>query len=170
MKLRKLENKDIPFMLEWMHDNDINKFFLGDFNRFDESRVQKFIAESISDENQHYACVNDEDVYLGTISLKNIDYNAKNAEYAISFRKDAHGTGASQFATREILKYAFERLELERVYLNVINKNVRAIKFYEKMGFVYEGTFRNHVLINHELENLRWYGILKREYMKGREL
>ena len=35
--------------------------------------------------------------------------------------------------------------ELERLYLNVINKNVRAIKFSEKMGFVYEGTFRNHV-------------------------
>ena len=47
-------------------------------------------------------CIRDsdqDDEYLGTISLKNIDLKNKNAEYAISTRKKARGTGANQQAT-----------------------------------------------------------------------
>ena len=31
MKLRKLEAKDAPFMLEWMHDEDVVRYMRRDF-------------------------------------------------------------------------------------------------------------------------------------------
>ena len=165
MLLREPKEKDAQGMLSWMHDPASREIFANDFANFTLEKVLNFICHANDDEhNKNFVCVDDNDNYLGTVSLKNIDYSCKNAEYAVSFCAAAHGTGAAKFATEEILKYAFETLDLERVYLNVIPDNVRANKFYQKMGFVFEGEFRNHIVINGRLRNLCWYSMLKSEY------
>lgn len=165
MKLRKPLEKDAQRMLGWMKNPKTAEIFATDFSSFTLDKVRNFIKTANDDEaNLNLVCVDDNDEYLGTVSLKNIDKKAKNAEYAISFCSEAQGTGASAFATREILKYAFETLGLERVYLNVIPQNERANSFYKKMGFVFEGEFRNHILINGKLSNLCWYSILREEF------
>ena len=71
------------------------------------------------------------------------------------------GTGASGLATQELLKYAFEELELHKIYLNVLFENIRARKFYEKCGFIQEGISKDAVRINGKYESLVWYGLLK---------
>ncbi len=159
--IRKLEKKDAPLMLEWMHDIEIVKNFSVRFNEYTANDVKKFIEESFNDYNRHFAIINEKDEYLGTISLKNISKEDKNAEYAVVCRKCAQGTGISQQATREILAYAFDELGLERVYLNVLEENIRACKFYEKVGFKKEGVFQRHKNIQGRLQNLCWYGMLK---------
>lgn len=100
--------------------------------------------------------------YLGTISLKNIDLKNKNAEYAISTRKKARGTGANQKATESLLKYGFDKLQLHRIYLNVLSSNKRAISFYKKCGFIYEGKFKDHLFIDDRYQDLEWYAICKK--------
>lgn len=163
--LRKLEEKDAQFMLEWMHDEDINQFF-----RFDAaSMTYEEAVEYIKNANQkkdevHYAIVNEDDEYLGTISLKHIDNENKKAEYAISTRKKAHGTGVAKHATDEIFKIAFEELGLNKVYLNVLSVNKRAVRFYEKIGFEYEGEFKQDLQIRGVYYDLRWYGMLASTY------
>lgn len=171
MLLREPMEKDAQGMLSWMHAPATRGIFANDFSSFTLEKVLNFIRHANEDEsNKNFVCVDDDDNYLGTVSLKNIDYSAKNGEYAVSFCPAAQGTGAAKFATDEILRYAFETLELERVYLNVIPDNVRANKFYQKMGFVFEGEFRRHILINGELKNLRWYSILKDEFLNGKKI
>ncbi len=165
MRLRAPLEKDAERMLSWMKNPETAEIFATDFSSFTIDKVKNFIKNANTDEaNVNFICVDDDDKYLGTVSLKNIDKIAKNAEYAISFCYDAQGTGASAFATKEILKYAFNTLGLERVYLNVIPQNVRANKFYKKMGFVFEGEFRNHIVVNGKLSNLCWYSMLKDEF------
>lgn len=165
MRLRPLMPKDAQGMLSWMHDESINQIFAADFATFSEEKVLRFI-ESARDEtlDLHRACVDDADEYLGTVSLKHIDPQAKNAEYAISFCKKAQGVGAAAFATREILRIGFEELGLERIYLNVLAENTRADRFYQKFGFVYEGTFVRHIYVRGERKDLKWYRMLKSEW------
>lgn len=170
MLLREPKEKDAQGMLSWMHDPASREIFANDFASFTLEKVLNFICHANDDEqNKNFVCVDDNDNYLGTVSLKNIDYSSKNAEYAVSFCSAAQGTGAAKYATEEILKYAFETLQLERVYLNVIPDNVRANKFYKKIGFVYEGEFRKHILINGKLRNLCWYSMLKEEYLNNKD-
>ena len=90
----------------------------------------------------------------------------KNAEYAVVTRKCAQGTGIAYEATMDILEYAFEKLGLHRVYLNVLEENVRANKFYKKCGFRYEGTFQDHLCIHGAYKNLNWYGIRKEDFRR----
>ena len=159
--LRGLEEKDAPFMLEWMHDNTINCNFQYPFAEMTIEKVKDFIRNSFNEENKHFAIVDAKDEYLGTISLKNISQKNKNAEYAIVTRKKAHGTGAAKQATQELLCYAFQELGLHKVYLNVLEDNIRARKFYEKCGFVQEGISKDAIMAADGYQSLVWYGIIK---------
>ena len=159
--LRKLEEKDAPFMLEWMHDKDIVAGFQRPFDQATTDTVLSFIRNSFDGENQNFAFVNDEDEYLGTIRLKHISHDNDKAEYAVVARKCAQGTGAAKKATEELLEYAFTELALHKVYLSVLEENIRAQKFYEKCGFIREGLEVDAVKINGMYHNHIWYGIRK---------
>jgi diamine N-acetyltransferase len=163
IKLRKLQQKDAPFMLEWMHDGSITCNFQHDFVHATIETVHQFIENSYTDTDQNFAVVDENDEYLGTISLKHISHSNDKAEYAIVLRKKVHGTGAAVSATKELLRYAFEDLCLHKVYLSVIEENLRAQKMYEKCGFKYEGLDIDSVKINGEYKNHKWYGIIKHE-------
>lgn len=169
--LRQLKEKDAPLMLEWMHDPEIAKSFRKNMMSYTLDDALAFCAsasipESLEHEMSiHYAIVDTkDDEYLGTISLKDIDLLNRTAEYAISTRKCAHGKGIAYTATCMILKKAFEEFGLNRVYLNVLSTNSAAIRLYERSGFISEGTFRQHCRIGSEYVDLKWYGMLKKNY------
>lgn len=169
MILRSLEEKDNIYMLEWMKDPKINCFFRFNPENVTLETVTEFINNCLKDKkNHHFAVADDNNIYQGTISLKNIDMYSKTAEYAIALRYNSQGKGIGTFATEKILEYAFRELNLNRVYLNVLADNVNAIKLYKKCGFVFEGEFKEHLKINDELKDLRWYGILKESYYENR--
>lgn len=164
MKLRKLKEKDAFRMLEWMHYEESKDIFEKDFCNKTIDDVLKFINNKRGNEI-HYACVDENDNYLGTVSLKNIDTNNLNAELAISFLREAQGTGAASFAMNEIVNIGFNKLGLYKLYLNVLSTNIRAIKFYIKFGFKKEGIFKNHIKKGDNFIDLEWYGIY-RDYYK----
>lgn len=167
--LRKLEEKDIVGMLEWMHDPSINRWFRFDADQITEESALNFIRNSFSEKNRHYAVADTADEYLGTVSLEDIDMENGHALFAISMRSCAIGTGAASFAAKELLQIAFGELGLERVYLNVLSDNNRARRFYEKAGFRHEGCFRRHLKLRGELRDWEWYAILRDEYYAGND-
>jgi diamine N-acetyltransferase len=156
-------------MLEWMKDYRVNCFFRFNSDNVTIQSVKDFISNCLQDKyNYHFAIADENDIYQGTISLKNVDTDANTAEYSIALRYDSQGKNVGTFATKEILEYAFNRLNLNRVYLNVLAENVNAIKLYEKCGFIFEGEFKEHIKVQGQLKNLRWYGILKENYYANR--
>lgn len=162
MILRKLAIRDSRKMLEWMMDPIISQSFRFDTTNIQIEQVIEFIEKSLIDNrNLHLAIADDNDEYLGTISLKNINLENYNAEYAIALRKKAIGTNIAQKATDTILYIAFFEIGLHKVYLNVLSENTRAIRFYEKYGFTFEGEFMSHLKINGEYKDLKWYGIFR---------
>lgn len=170
ISLRELSVKDAPLMLEWMHDPDIQKFFKKDMLAKTILDAEQFCSDAIlsgtpcTGDSLHFAIVNEADEYLGTISLKNIDVEHKNAEYAISTRKKAHGKNIAYEATLLLMDKAFFHYGLHRIYLNVLSNNIAAIKLYKRCGFRFEGEFREHFAIDEKYADLCWYGIIKDEF------
>jgi len=166
-RLRKLEKKDAPLMLEWMHDSDVTRNLGTDFASKTLEDAEAFIESAHREgaKDLHLACVDESDTYLGTVSLKSIDRENSNAEYAICFRRCAHGTGAARKATEEILRIGFEELGLNKIYLYLYGCNERANRFYQKAGFVFEGRQRKHAMHKGTLQDVLWYGILRDEWV-----
>lgn len=168
--LRELKTTDAALMLEWMHDEDIQKAFKHDFSETSLKEAEAFCAGTKIPDNiesgmsLHFAIADSGDEYLGTISLKEIDLENGSAEYAIVTRKKAHGKKVAYKATGLILRMAFMKYGLHRVYLNVYSNNTAAIKLYEKCGFVYEGEFREHFIMENQYINWKWYSMLESEF------
>lgn len=134
MNLRKLKEADAPLMLEWMHNNIIVKDMRANFAGMTISDCNRFIKQAqLMSNNIHLAIVDHDDIYMGTVSLKHI--NRESAELGITVRSCAMGKGYSQFAVEQIMKIAFEQMNLKRVYWCVSPLNERALKFYDKNDY-----------------------------------
>jgi RimJ/RimL family protein N-acetyltransferase len=64
------------------------------------------------------------------------------------------------------LRYAFLELGLERVALGLHEYNPRALRSYEKAGFVLEGRTRKDVLREGKRTDTLWMGILRDEWLQ----
>lgn len=136
MELRKLKLEDAPLMYEWLHDENVIKYL--DIINTDKTMddCKDFIIKSWNcDENLHLAVIDDTGTYMGTVSLKHIDMEQKEAEFAIALRSSAMGLGFSDYGMREILRIGYEEKDLERIYWYVNTANKRAIRFYDKRGY-----------------------------------
>ena len=136
MKLRKLQEKDATFMLEWMHDESVVEFMGANFAEKTLRDCKKFIEwAQNNDEDLHLAIVDDADEYMGTVSLKHINKEEKIAEFAITVRKKTMGKGYSAYGMKEILNMGIKELGLSKIYWCVSANNKRAVRFYDKNSY-----------------------------------
>lgn len=134
MKLRKLEQRDAPLMLEWMHDRSVVGHLATDFTTKTLDNCRDFIAHSSdSHSDLHLAIADDRDEYMGTVSLKHIHQGL--AEFAITVRACAMGKGYAAFGMDAILHRGIETLGLQAIYWCVDRANARAVRFYDKSGY-----------------------------------
>ncbi len=163
MNLRKLRKEDAKWMLEWMHDTSVVQDLLIDFSVKSLNDCFLFIEKSVIDkENLNLAIVDENDTYMGTVSLKHINREQKSAEFAITLRKIAMGKGYAIFGMNQIFELAKKELKLNLIYWCVSKKNLRAIRFYNKNGFelcfeipfIYTQCYQKDIL-----EDLIWYSV-----------
>ncbi len=166
MRIRKLNKKDAPYMLEWMHDCSVTRFLKKDFSGKTTDDCLKFI-EGADDEtvNLHLAVVNDADEYMGTVSLKQICHNT--AELGIVMRKCAIGEGYASFCLKEIIAYSYRNRGIDEIYWCTDPENIRAVRFFDNNGFsrseVPEQAYKDYT--EEEREKYIWYCLKVTEEM-----
>lgn len=122
-------------MLEWMHDPTVVEKLKTDFASKTIEDCRAFISSAQNTSyDVHMAIVNEEDQYMGTVSLKHITGDC--AEFAITIRKIAMGKGYSQFGMDQILAYGIRERGLDAIYWCVSPDNTRAVRFYDKRGYI----------------------------------
>lgn len=104
------------------------------------------------------------DEYAGELSLNDIDADNESAGFRIALIRKYQGQGYGQEATRLILDYAFSKIGLHRVQLEVFSFNERAKRSYEKCGFVVEGRLRDALCWDGERHDTLIMGVLKSEF------
>ena len=166
IRLRPLKAEDAPDMLQWMCDADTVRFLAIGQRRYTLADAQRFITDAGDESaNLHRAITDAAGAYLGTVSLKNIDTARGEAEFAIALSARARGTGAALQAAKAILHIAFDELGLQRVYLNVLEKNRRAVRYYEKLaaiGLRYEK--QTELTFAGDPEPLLWYDVTRQDF------
>lgn len=169
MHLRKLEYKDIPYMKSWMCDKNITSMLRRDFSMISEKEIMGFIQNSYEDTlNLHLAIASDNDEYMGTVSLKNIENHS--AELTIVVKKEAMHRGYSWFGLKEMLNKAFCEIGLESVYWCISKENKKAIRFFDKHNFHEVVDIPHRILERYEgVDNLKWYSVLKGDEINVRE-
>lgn len=106
-----------------------------------------------------------DDRLIGFVALFNINYRHQSAMMAIGIgEQEYRGKGYGNEALRLLLAYGFRELNLYRIGLNVFSYNLDAIRAYERVGFVHEGTRRQSLLRDGIRYDELQYGILYPEW------
>ncbi len=106
-----------------------------------------------------------DDKLIGTAGLYSIKWLHGRATVGIGIGEpDYWGHGYGTDAMRLILNYAFRELNLYRVGLFVFSYNQRAIRSYEKCGFVREGVIRGVFQRDGQRYDHIYMGILREEW------
>lgn len=106
---------------------------------------------------------------IGLTSLDKINWISRNAYISIAiYDTNFWGRGIGEEATRLLLEYAFEYLNLYKINLEVYEYNERAIKLYKKIGFKEEGRLRKNNLRHEERHDVIMMGMTAEEYFSGK--
>jgi RimJ/RimL family protein N-acetyltransferase len=81
--------------------------------------------------------------HIGNVMYYNMDYNRREAEIGITIGlRDYWSRGYGTDLMRTFVRYMFENLPVERIYLKTLDWNYRAQRCFEKSGFNRYGTSR----------------------------
>lgn len=88
------------------------------------------------------------------------------AEIGYWIGKPYWGRGYATEAAREMVRYGFETLKLNRIYAGIFEGNPSSVHVLEKLGFQYEGTLRKHYFKwDKFLDNIS-YGMLAEDWKR----
>jgi len=166
--LRPLELADTEICQRWINDPE-TRLSLAGFMPYNEGAEREFIEKKANTNTSvTFAIVlNESDRPIGACGLMSIRWKDRAAEFGIMIGEtDLRGQGYGTEATKLILKYAFEELNLNRVQLCVFDFNQPGMRSYEKAGFTREGVQREHSFKAGRYVDHLVYGILAREYFE----
>jgi RimJ/RimL family protein N-acetyltransferase len=142
--LRPLERADAAVFQPWFNDPEVTEN-LALRRPVNLDFEEEFVAGLTRDEHRIVLgiALRDGDALIGNTGLEDIDWVNRHAQFGIAIGARAQwGKGYGTEATRLMVGYAFDHLNLHRVYLNVYETNARAVRVYERLGFRREGVLR----------------------------
>ena len=172
--LRAFEPDDLKLINEWHNDEDINsqtggvKYFVSSF--YD----KKWLEDKMLNNRDNVYCAiceHESAKMVGYISLNNIDYRNRKADWGgiVLGDKTKRSKGYASEASFQILKYGFEELGLNKVTGYWLESNTASIIIGKLFGFRKEGTLRQDVFKNGEFRDVTVMSIIKEEYQVLKE-
>ncbi len=108
-----------------------------------EAEAQEWYDHAATDPNPMRWAVEHTGRFVGTASLHSLREDDQKAQFAIGLLdRRTWGLGLGAEVTRVVLRYGFDEVGLHRIGLKVFAHNHRAIRCYERCGFVEEGRER----------------------------
>ena len=102
---------------------------------------------------------------LGTFSLMRIDQNNRVVEVGtVIFSPKLRGTRIGTEAQYLLARYIFEELNYRRYEWKCDALNFPSRKAAERLGFVYEGTFRQAVIYNGRTRDTDWLSMIDKDW------
>ena len=165
--LRPIEKTDLEQIADWRNSPGNHKHFFSYLYIAKSNQSQWYDKLCASMEKIMFMIeVNKNKRSIGIIGFDSIDFRNQKAEFGniLIGDKSYSGKGYAKEASLSLLKYGFNELNLNRVYLRCYKSNISAIKMYEKCGFKLEGTLKDDHYSQGKFHNVVIMGILKREF------
>lgn len=167
--LRRLHRKDIGSIQKYANDKKITRFIPFIPFPYTLNDARKFVnlahrMERINKAFNFGIISNTTNELIGIIGLKNINHDDLNAEVECWIGSRYWRKGITSEALYLIMRFAFEKLALKRIYGIVSELNIASVGLLEKLGFKREGCFRNAHRSKSKWFDVYGYGILKEEF------
>lgn len=124
--------------------------------------------ESISATNDTYTFAietKESKELIGGCGINAIDWKNSRATVGIFIGKEGYlSKGYGTDAMKVLVNFIFNEMNINKVKLEVYSFNARAIKCYEKLGFVQEGCLRKEIFREGKYHDILHYGLFREEF------
>jgi ribosomal-protein-alanine N-acetyltransferase len=105
--------------------------------------------------------------FVGNCTLHHFHETSRRAEMGYALARPFWGQGYMHEALRALLTYAFEPLDLNRLEADIDPRNVSSARSLERLGFRKEGHLRERWIVNGEVSDTGFYGLLRSEWRRS---
>lgn len=169
LRFRAAEREDIPMWVGWLNDPEVRQG-IAQILPFSIPIETEWFEKMIKEPREQQVMVieiqeNDRWISIGNCGFMNFDWRNRSAEFGIMIGAKAYwNQGHGSETVRLLVKFGFETLNLHRIWLRVFANNPRAIRAYEKAGFVHEGYLRQAEFIQGEYVDVLMMSVLRPEW------
>lgn len=156
---------DYELYTQWLNDMEVT-VSLGIVNQVISPVKEKEILQDMVRTGYHFAIIESEqNQLLGNCGLYKINHLDRNATFGIFIGdKNYWNLGYGEEATKLIVDFGFNILNLHNILLKVFSFNTRAIRCYEKVGFKEVGRRRQSKIIGGKYFDDVYMDILATEF------
>jgi len=164
--VRPLQESDLsgPYP-SWFSDQDVCRY--NSHGKFFKTHTyySNFFSELNNEKQLVWAICHETDGHIGNISLQEISFINRNAEFAIILGDKRHwGKKVSFLAGHKLFEHGFNKLNIERIYCGTAATNTGMMKLAMALGMQQEGCKRSHLYLDGSWIDLIEYGILRQEF------
>lgn len=164
IRLRPFEKADQKQYREWVNNSDIA------------SLVDRILPVSEYEHDKWYSSIMDRQncvffaietiesaKFIGAIWLWDIDFRHRKAEVRVLIGESSSvNKGLGTEAITLIQSFAFEKVNLHKLFAYVLSKNQRAVRAFEKAGFETEAELKEDRFVNGVYEDVAILACIKR--------
>ncbi len=167
--LRRFEYTDDENMLRyWVNDAAIQSMYsepVYSTKQEVKGLLDQYIQGYEKDDYYRWAIVfRDTNECIGQIAFFLVDSKNHFGEIEYCIGSSFQQKGLATEATKAIIEYGFEKINLHKVQVCHKSINIPSKKVIEKCGFVYEGTLRDFFYMDDRYVDRLYYSILRDEY------
>ena len=102
---------------------------------------------------------------IGSVSVQDWDRHHRHAAIGYDLARDQWGKGFAHEAARAVLRFGFERMQLNRIEIWTAAENTRSVRLAERLGFTRDGLLRRRILQDDgAFHDSTVYGLLRSEW------
>jgi len=169
VRLRAHKREEMSLAKEYMNDYEVRKNIQPGrpypYTLKDE--YKRYEGISGMKDNYTFAIETLEGKYIGGCGVNDVDW--KNSKVVVGIHigdRCCWGKGKGTEAMRLLIDFVFNEMNINKINLRVYSFNKRAIRCYEKCGFIKEGVLREEIFRGGEYHDEIVMGILRRKYIK----
>lgn len=175
IRLVAIEYEDLPIFVKWINDPEVRRgleLFLPMSYPQEKKWFERMLERPQETQPMTIEVRNGADwVKIGNLGFFDFNYRARRAECGIMIGEKGYwNQGYGTESITLLLKHGFETLNLHRIMLQVYEDNPRAIRCYEKAGFVHEGRLRAARFFEGKYFDILIMGILEAEWDARKKL
>jgi diamine N-acetyltransferase len=178
IRLRAPTRDDLPRFTAWLNDSEIRQYIsiILPFSIEEEEGWFEAMLKRPKEEHPLVIEVRQSEtkaeswIPIGNLGFHEINWRVGSAELGIVIGEKAYwNQGYGGEAVSLMLRHGFETLNLNRIFLRVFESNPRAIRAYEKVGFVHEGRFRQAEYAGGKYVDVLFMSVLREEWLERDE-
>lgn len=167
VQLKEISDENLSLVLSWRNLDEIKKVMINDKNVSWDEHLAWF-ENFKENEDLIVLLFYLDDRPLGLVNFR-VDRLNEKCEWGFYIGAQDAPKGAGTLMGFAALNYLFYQLNVRKVCAEVLDHNIKSLRFHDKMGFSTEGKLVKHLMKNNQFIDVHLFGLFKEQWEQKKD-